>query len=524
MAKTIVLGLDGACWPLLAPWLEAGELPNLATLRQEAAWGPLTSQFPPVTSPNWRCYATGRNPAKLGVFWWEIVDRQQHTIRHPSARDYQTQPFWELLAKTGQRVAVVNFPTGYPPAPLKNGYFAAGGPGAKETGFAYPASWEVELKQKYNYRVHPPQILQVAEQVAEHLDDILLMMQARFDVAFDLLAHGIDFLHLTLFYINVLQHFCYQDEPTRAGWQLIDRNLGRLRQIATDDGYNLLLMSDHGCGPVDTVFYINTWLVQEGYLKLNLSPTTQNLSRLGVNRQQFINLARRLGLTSLLRQVVPQQLQQALPNSGGTFSKEAKAQRIDWANSQAVASGQGPVYLLLSPDQPDYEALRGELAAKLAELQNPITDQLIAAQVLTREEVYKGPFFDQAPDLVFEQGPGIHTSGGVGHPQSFELPYKWAADNVLNGLFLAWGPDFASQGLVDGCRIIDLAPTILHLQNQAIPDDIDGIVLDKLFASNSQAGNRNPVYCIADEVSDRHDSTEDEDEIADRLTALGYLE
>jgi predicted AlkP superfamily phosphohydrolase/phosphomutase len=84
MTRTIVLGLDGANWPLLESWIEAGDLPNLAALREEAAWGSLASQFPPVTSPNWRCYATGCNPAKLGVFWGS-VNRERLTICHPTS-------------------------------------------------------------------------------------------------------------------------------------------------------------------------------------------------------------------------------------------------------------------------------------------------------------------------------------------------------------------------------------------------------------------------------------------------------
>jgi len=524
MTKTIVLGLDGANWPLLEPWVEAGDLPNLAALRQEATWGPLTCQLPPVTSPNWRCYATGRNPAKLGVFWWEIVDRERHTIRHPTARDFHTRPLWDELADTGQRVAVLNFPSGYPPAPIKNGRFTAGGPGAKDTGFAFPAGWEAELRDKYNYRVHPTDVLRSAAQVEAQLDEILSIMQSRFDVAFDLLKEGLDFLHITIFYINVLHHFWYQGPPSHAGWQLIDRNLGRLRQMAADGNYNLLLMSDHGCAPVDTVFYINTWLAQEGYLAVNIPVIASKMSRWGLDRRRLIGLARRLGLAPLLRQVMPARLQRALPTAGGTFDKEAKAERIDWEHSLAVASGQGPIYLLVPPDHPDYEPLREEIAAKLAALRNPITGRPVAAQVLQREEVYNGPFFDRAPDIIFEQGPGIHTSGGVGHPQVFERPEKWAADNVLEGLFLAWGPDFTPCGRVEGVRILDLAPTILHVMGHPVPDDVDGRVLSELLAPESEAAHRPVAFRPTEAQTDAAYTAEDEEEIAARLAALGYLD
>ena len=524
MSRTIVLGLDGANWLLLEPWLEAGDLPNLAALREEASWGPLTRQFPPVTSPNWRCYATGRNPAKLGVFWWEIVDREQHTIRHPTAHDFHTRPLWDELADAGQCVAVLNFPSGYPPASIKNGRFTAGGPGAKDTGFAFPPAWEHELREKYNYRVHPTDVLRGASHADARLDEILSIMQSRFDVAFDLLDDGVDFLHITIFYINTLHHFWYRGQPTRAGWQLIDRNLGRLHQVATRDGYNLLLMSDHGCAPIDTAFLINEWLIQEGYLMANLPTMARRLARWGLNQNRAINLVRRSGIAPLLRRLIPARLKRALPDESGTFGKEAKGEYIDWEHSLAVASGHGLIYLMLSPDHPNYEPLRDEIGTKLSALRSPITEKPIVTRVLKREEVYDGPFLNRAPDLILEQGPGVRISGRIGYPDVFRTPERWVAENVPEGLFLAWGPDFDSQGYVESIRILDLAPTILHVMDVPIPDDVDGRVLSELLAPDSEAARRPVTFRPAETQTDAAYTAKDEAEIATRLTSLGYLD
>ena len=70
MTRTFVVGLDGASWRLLDPWIEAGDLPNLAALRAEHTWAETESCLPPVTFPNWKCYAAGKDPGGLGVFWF----------------------------------------------------------------------------------------------------------------------------------------------------------------------------------------------------------------------------------------------------------------------------------------------------------------------------------------------------------------------------------------------------------------------------------------------------------------------
>lgn len=48
--RTLVIGLDGATWRLLEPWLAAGDLPVLAGLIAAGARGPLRSTLRPESS------------------------------------------------------------------------------------------------------------------------------------------------------------------------------------------------------------------------------------------------------------------------------------------------------------------------------------------------------------------------------------------------------------------------------------------------------------------------------------------
>lgn len=56
----------------------------------------------------------------------------------------------------------------------------------------------------------------------------------------------------------------------------------------------------------------------------------------------------------------------------------------------------------------------------------------------------------------------------------------------MNGLFIAYGPDVKNTGKqIETARIIDLAPTILHMFNLEIPEDMDGKPLIHMFRANS---------------------------------------
>ena len=66
--KVLIVGLDGATWTVLTPWLEDGSLPNLRRLCQAGCWGELLSTIPPLSAPAWSTFATGKNPGKHGVF------------------------------------------------------------------------------------------------------------------------------------------------------------------------------------------------------------------------------------------------------------------------------------------------------------------------------------------------------------------------------------------------------------------------------------------------------------------------
>ena len=68
--KVLVLGLDGGTWNIIDPLVKAGKLPTIANLIHNGFRGDLESSIPHVTFPAWKCYSTGKNPGKLGCYWF----------------------------------------------------------------------------------------------------------------------------------------------------------------------------------------------------------------------------------------------------------------------------------------------------------------------------------------------------------------------------------------------------------------------------------------------------------------------
>jgi len=520
--RTIVVGLDGASWNLLAPWLEAGRLPHLQALRAGGVWSDLESCLPPVTSPNWKCYSTGKNPGKLGVFWWEKVSFKERQIRIPRSTDFRGRELWDYLGQSGKTVAVINMPTMYPPRPV-NGWLAAGGPDALEDGFTFPSEWQGELKRRYAYRVHPRLLDFIRTDSARAVEDIYRVIESRFQVAIDLLRERQpDFLHLTVFYINVLQHHFWDEDFTLQAWQRIDHCLGEL--VEAFPGANLVLMSDHGANKIEWKFNINTWLEQEGYLNLKHRPADGLLSNLGLNRDCLSRWAARLRVKDFLKRHLSETTRNILPTDTGAVRSEAKARLIDWERTRVLASGQGPIYINLNPQDPAYETLRGELREKLKALCSDEDGWPVARDVYLGEEVYTGYLEEEVPALVIDQNDGIHITPSLGFPAVFERPNKWKGENRRLGLFVGFGPFFAQGRLEHPLRIVDLAPTLLHLYGLPVPQDMDGRVVLEAFREGSSPRGREVVYESARTAQTPLDERENEEtEVRGRLEGLGYL-
>ena len=84
-----------------------------------------------------------------------------------------------------------------------------------------------------------------------------------------------------------------------------------------------------------------------------------------------------------------------------------------------------------------------------------------------------------------------------------------------------------SGAQIENARLIDLAPTILHLLGVSVPEDMDGRVLTDAFRPEFLAQNSvQSGAATGTSGGDRASGYTDEEsaKVEERLQALGYLE
>jgi predicted AlkP superfamily phosphohydrolase/phosphomutase len=473
-------------------------------------WGVSESVLPPVTCPNWKCYASSKSPGSHDVYWWEKVNRETLEIDVPDSRSFTASELWDYLNDEDVDAGVINLPMSYPPREIER-FMIAGGPRSREEDYTSPGDLEEDIEQRFGYRVHPRNVV-TSNQDESGVEATHELIGCRFETAEALLEErDIEFLHLTIFHLNVLQHYYWNGEPVKRAWELIDDRIGRF----LDDGHTIFLMSDHGCDEIQEVFHVNEWLSAEGYLSLETT-AADYLMKTGITQERIAGLVRSLGLESRIRKYVPRRLVDRFPDEEG-IKRDSKFEKLDRDQSVAIASGQGLVYLLLDPDSSQYDAVRTEIISKLADLETQ-RGTPVATEIHEGEAIYPegDPLF--RPDIIFEQGPGIHTSGAVGKGEIIADPGRWAAENIRDGLFLAHGPNVEPKGDIGKISILDIAPSVLYAMDLAIPEDFEGTPVPAVNTNRDAVTKRSPL-------PDRtQETTAESDAVEERLADLGYLE
>jgi len=551
----MVIGLDGATWDRLDPWIADGRLPNLGRLLDSGVRGRLRTVIPPVTAPAWSSFMTGLNPGRHGVF--EFIVRMRPDFRevpvNATLRD--GVPVWTLLSEENRKVIVVNVPVTYPPEKVNgiqvSGFLTPRG----RRDFTHPPEILDELEEALGpYELYHREVYQPGA-AGPVLDELYRVFDYRLGVArflatkkeWDfLMVHfwGVDRAQHELWHLGDPAHPAYdEEEGRRFGKRLldyytrVDDGIGRLWEEARRKNAAFILMSDHGFGPITRFFMPNVWLLEQGLLVLKRDPIT-GLKRLafraGLTPAAAYRMLMRLGLARMRL-------------SGGFSSRKGLVDRVqkvflslsdvDWSRSRVFSKGNyGQMYVNLKGREPfgtvepgsEYESVRDEVIKRLKETPDPETGGPLFGEVYRREDIYDGPYVDLAPDIVYlpadMSAKALGTMDFSSH-RFIENTYGNSGDHRMEGILLAAGDSLRKGSRVEGATIVDLAPTILHLMDCEVPRAMDGRVLTSLFEPD--ALTRRPIRfsdrTLVRGPGGRTFSEEDNEEIRRHLRGVGYV-
>jgi predicted AlkP superfamily phosphohydrolase/phosphomutase len=537
-----VVGMDGADWRLLRPWIERGELPAIARLVREGAVGPLRSTVRPESSVAWSSFATGVNPGKHGVLGFAERVAGSYSFRLASGASIRVPRFWELAGERGLSVGLLNVPFTYPPSPV-NGFLVTGmlTPGT-HVPFTHPPQLGARLIERFG-----DWKFDVGDWGGDKgvlVERVRLLTRQQRDAALFLLREQPRDLFIVVFEGgDRLQHILWADadechplhdpgEGHRFGGALLahyrelDDAVSAIVETLPGDTL-IFLVSDHGFNGCARRFHVNRWLAE------------QDLLAPAEGGPGAASLLLRAGSSGWLRHV-KRALFPARWDSLG-LRCAAFARSVDWPRTRAFFGADGGVRINLRGREPqglvppgEYDAFRDGLRRELLAVRDPETGRPVFSAVFTREELYSGPALETAPDLVAEPrrdgadaGLNVVLDGSLephGIP-AFGLSLPHTGNHAPEGILVAWGEGVAEGRRVEGASIIDLAPTILAALGVAAPPHVDGRVLAGLFAPDGLARPR-PVEIAGPGLIGRPAPSfgrDDEALVEERLANLGYL-
>ena len=557
--RVFVIGLDGATFDLIKPWAREGKLPNLSRLISTGVHGDLMSTIHPLSPQAWSSFMTGKNPGKHGIYGFVKRMSGSYDLQYTNATNCDGATIWHLVSEAGGKVGVIDVPFTYPPETV-DGFLITGMDAMwDESTFIYPRDLKSEIEKRVGDYCWYPQKPTMKE-MDRYVDGMFNVIDHRARITEYLMENRPWDFFITVFLApDRVQHTLWRhmdkdhvlhnsQEAEKYGdvifrvYRRIDEIIGEL-VAKLDDSVTVVIMSDHGSGPYRRVLNLSKWLNMNGWLTFKGGGNGANLG--GVWTRVLKNSY------FVLKKWLPNKLKKRLatlsPDLKHKWASRIVFSGIDWQNTRAYAVGNyGNISINVRGREPlgivapgeEYESLREEIIERLAELKDPDSGEPILDKVYRREELYSGPYMEEAPDLiVLWKDFAYYTRQSVADEEVslFELPGKFgnrtiehSACHRLNGILIMNGKPIL-QGKTIEANITDVAPTILNTMGLPIPEDMDGTVLTAAFSSTHLESY--PVQHVASEkVSSRKEapktvhSRDEEEATRQRLRDLGYID
>lgn len=523
--KVVIIGLDGATFSLVMPWIKEGKLPVLTKLIKEGAWGSLKSTIPINSAAAWSSFITGKNPGKHGIFDFRYHDGKSYDIRFINSSCRRGKSLWKILCEQGKKVGVFNVPITYPPEEV-DGFMISGltAPEVNEKIF-YPQELFKEIVSKVGMFTIKPFArdhirLNRFDRIFEEMDSVV---DQHFKVAKYLFHNKAwDFFCMVFGTTDHVQHFFWQHmdpnhpfhNPSRGAlygesifkiYKKIDECVGSFLE-KLDDNTTVIILSDHGAGANgNKALYLNNWLAQEGFLTYKDNPKVHN-GKLDILKN----------IVLFAKKHIPRKYKNKLRSVTWLKSRVETVYwdvRIDWSRTKAFSDdNDGLIWINLKGresegtvnDGKEYEDLRNKIIERALDFTDPESGEKIFSEALRKKDIYYGDAIDLAPDIILVQNERQYMYPYRNSNLSrYKLPIETitleqtinnpvqTASHRIDGVLIIKGSPVQDGKNITNARIIDIAPTVLYLMGATVPEDMDGRVITE--AINPDYLNSNPI-------------------------------
>jgi len=482
--KIVVLGLDGATWTKLDEYVKNGTMPHLASMIKKGTKGVLNSNFPFTSGTAWTTIFTGVNPGK-------------HGIPHHSIGGKQEVPsIWKILSERGLSSIVMNDLITYPPLKIQ-GIMVSGGfttPSQSEN-FTFPEKIHDEINSLIE--AYKPSLdtntlkkaqegnlegfFEEVESFGNKIIQVGLHLAKKYEwKVFSTTIENPDLIHHFFWdKTNFLEKF----------YSWLDNKINEFYKIANSNNANLIIISDHGFGPIKKHFLVNTWLEQKGFIELaKPGKIRKALSKTSVKRDLIRKNLSRFKIRKIASKLTPQTIKGIIP------VEEIEDGYIE-KNTKIFSEAYNEIIVNID-DWNTYENTRNQIIEKLLNAED--NGKKIVLKALKREDVFHGPYVDRASDIQLLLNEGFCWSPSIRDkfiltPEEFEK--LRTGDHRPEGILFAIGPDIKLDYILEKkVNNLDVFPTILHLLEQSIPDYVDGSVIKEIFNEKSDINKKNITF------------------------------
>ncbi|MDX1385235.1 MAG: alkaline phosphatase family protein, partial [Thermoanaerobaculia bacterium] len=260
--RTLVVGLDSACWEYVEPLLARGEMPALARLLAQGSSRTLESTMPPWTPVAWASLVTGKNPGKHGVL--DMVAGEPP--RPVGSGDRSGTPLWRWLNEAGVSTGLVNVPFDHPPGPIDGFALCGLGAPAAAPDLATPpelgewlrdccGGWEPSVAPEALAEASPAETYALEREHQGRQVELACALQQR---------RPVDVLVTNLLLPDHANHQLADFAAVERAYRDTDADL----EVLLDElePRNVVLLSDHGSTRARGVFHLGEWLRDGGWL------------------------------------------------------------------------------------------------------------------------------------------------------------------------------------------------------------------------------------------------------------------